>query len=122
VIPTIATLVQKYGLQVPQYALDDASSELAYATQLRALSGAIAALQQRVKDEILRSEGAVWKNAVVSYGMLQKAAPRVAGLSAELAAVEQWFRKGHVHSKKSAGAPAAPAAPAAASANPVQKA
>ncbi len=117
VVPTIAALVAKYELRSPHIRMDDASSAVAYAASLRALVGPVTVLLTRIKDEILRSEGGAWKNATVSYGMLQKIATGVPDLAIELAAVEQWFRRGHMRAK----APVAPVVtppPPAASVNP----
>jgi hypothetical protein len=117
VVPAIAALVKKYELQTPHVKMDDASSALAYAASLRALVGPASLLVQRIKDEILRSEGAAWKSAVVSYGMLQKVATGVPDLATELAAVEQWFRRGHARGK-AARASEPVTTPPAASVNP----
>ncbi len=117
VVPTIAALVKKYEVQSRHMSMDDASSAVAYAASLRALVGPVTLLLTRIKDEILRSEGGAWKNATVSYGMLQKVATGVPDLAVELAAVEQWFRRGHARAKAQAAA-AVTATPPAASVNP----
>lgn len=114
VVPTIAALVKKYELRSKHVTMDEAESTVAYAASLRALVGPTTLLLKRIKDEILRSEGDAWKSATVSYGMLQSIATGVPDLAIELAAVEQWFRRGHLRGKAARAAGAkAPAAAAA---------
>jgi hypothetical protein len=115
VVPTIAELIVKYGLQTDHVSMDGSSSLLAYSKSLRELLSQVEVLQQTIKDEILRSEANAWTNLSVSYGMLQKVAIAVPALAKELAGVEAWFRSRH--GGKAAPAPAPEPAPAA-SVNP----
>jgi hypothetical protein len=109
VVPAIKALVEKYELQTKHVSLDDSSSRLAYASTLRGLLAPVEALQQLIKDEILRAEAAAWTSVSVSYGMLQKVAIAVPALATDLAPVEAWFRSGQ--GRKPAPADPAPTAP-----------
>jgi hypothetical protein len=121
VVPTIGTLVEKYGLQTDHVSMDGSSSLLAYAKSLRDLLSPVEELQQTIKDEILRSEANAWTGLSVSYGMLQNVAIAVPALAKELAGVEAWFRRGHTSGKPAAAAEEPAATPAAAE-NPAPKA
>jgi hypothetical protein len=127
VVPAIAALVKKYELGTPHVKMDEALSAVTYAASLRALVAPVTLLLQRIKDEILRTEGAAWKSATVSYGMLQKVSMSVPDLATELAGVEEWFRRGHARGKAARAAAATAATPvtappAAATVNPPPKA
>ena len=64
VIPTIATLAAKHGLEMPSMPISDMSSKIEHAQRLREVLGAVSVFQKLLEDEILTSEGDGWETFV----------------------------------------------------------
>ena len=115
VIPTIAVLALKYGVEMTSMPITDMTSMMEHGSRLREVLGAIVVFQKLLKDEILSSESGSWATATAMYAALRRAAKSRPELAAELSPVEAWFRRAH----RGAKAPAASAAPTPAAADPI---
>ena len=115
VIPTIATLAAKHGLEMPSMPISDMSSKIEHAQRLREVLGAVSVFQKLLEDEILTSEGDGWETATATYSTLRRAAKSRAEIGVELSTVEHWFRRAYRGAKSSApsATPPAPTGPIA---------
>src|SRR6185437_10198106 len=92
VIPLIAVLAQKFGVEAPGSPVVEMSSNMEHAQSLEPLLATLASLYGTVRDEHLRSQADAWSTAIVTYGMLKKAGEANQHIRDELAPVTKWFR------------------------------
>ena len=85
VVPTLAVLAQKHGLEMPSMPLSEMSSKIEHAQLLREVLGAVSVFQRLIEDEILASESESWGTATATYAMLRRAAKSRPEISIELA-------------------------------------
>lgn len=102
VVPAIAVLAEKHGLEMPSMPIADMTSKMEHAQRLREVLGAVTVFQKLLADEILSSESDGWRIATSTYAILRRAAKSRPDLAIELSPVEQWFRISHRGARASA--------------------
>ncbi len=96
-IPMIAALATKYGLDTSSMPAADMVSKAANAQQLRLVLGAVVVFEKLLKDAILVSEGDAWQTATATYASLRRAAKSRPMLAAELG---RWRRGSATHTPR----------------------
>jgi hypothetical protein len=93
VIPMIASLATKYGIEAPTVSGDKISSSFETAQALQTLLSNAELLHQTLIDANYGEQSAAWKGAMSLYGMLGKAADADPNIANELQPVKEWFKK-----------------------------
>ncbi len=93
VIPMIASLATKYGVEAPTVSGDKISTSFETAQALQTLLSNAELLHQTLIDANYGEQSAAWKGAMSLYGMLGKAADANPNIANELQPVKEWFKK-----------------------------
>jgi hypothetical protein len=112
VVPVVAELAAKYGVEAPDMSGDALAASFATSQELGALLSNVALLHATVSDAQFNVQGSLWKHTMSLYGMLRNAASGNPDIANELKPVEEWFRrrKSAASTQPAATAPAATAA------------
>jgi hypothetical protein len=93
VIPMIASLATKYGIEAPTVSGEKISTSLDTAQALQTLVSNADLLHQTLVDANYGAQRDSWKGAMSLYGMLAKASDANVDIANELQPVKEWFRK-----------------------------
>jgi hypothetical protein len=92
VVPLIATVATKYGIDAPNISGDALSASLAHVQSLDALLSATTELHATISDVHFSASNGMWSSARSLYAMLKAVATTNASIATELHPVEEWFR------------------------------
>ncbi len=92
VIPMIASLAAKYGIEAPTVSGEKISTSLDTAQALQTLVSNADLLHQTLVDATYGAHRDAWKGALSLYGMLGKAAYADPNIANELQPVKEWFK------------------------------
>jgi hypothetical protein len=92
VIPMIASLAAKYGIEAPTVSGEKISTSLDTAQALQTLMSNADLLHQVLIDATYGAHRDAWRGALSLYGMLGKAAYADPNIANELQPVKEWFK------------------------------
>jgi hypothetical protein len=92
VVPLIATVATKYGIDAPNISGDALDASLEHVQSLDALLSATAELYATISDAHFSASNGMWSSARSLYGMLKAVAKTNASIATEIRPVEEWFR------------------------------
>jgi hypothetical protein len=92
VVPTIAAIATKYGIEAPNVRGDAMNVLLAELQSHAALVMAVIEIHALITDSEIGVGRSLWSSTTTLYTMLRRAARSNPSIAAELKPVEEWFR------------------------------
>ncbi len=122
VVPTIAGLATKYGIDTPTTSGAVLTTRLAQVQELDMLLSAAVDTHSLVADAHLGASNGMWTSARTLYAMLKPVALTDPSLAAELKSVEEWFRQRKSPATETSATQATPVAATTAASAPAPEA
>jgi hypothetical protein len=91
VVPLIATVATKYGIDAPNISGDALDASLAHVQLLDALLSATTEFHAMISDAHFSASNGMWSSARSLYAMLKAVAKTNPSIATELQPVEEWF-------------------------------